>query len=126
MSVDRYVHKKGGVYDVISEGKVQTENGLFDMDNVVIYRSLSDGSIWVRGADEFFDGRFTAIARIDEPKDPIGYDVLMDLQHKLVAKIRAKEDHQPIFNLWHELSNLYPEADRVIAERWGRKSESEA
>ncbi|MBX8828237.1 DUF1653 domain-containing protein, partial [Ochrobactrum sp. SFR4] len=53
-------------------GKMQTERwiepgiypkpGIADMREVVIYRSVDDGSLWVRPREEFDDGRFIALA----------------------------------------------------------------
>ena len=66
--VDRYQHRKGGIYDVLGEARIQSDIPLTDMDEVVIYQSLEDGSLWARRKDEFFDGRFKAIARIGVEK----------------------------------------------------------
>ena len=53
--------KTKGLYSRVGVGKVQTTDGLLDMDEVVIYRSTRDGSWWVRGKKEFEDGRFAAL-----------------------------------------------------------------
>jgi len=59
-----YRHKKRGtIYTVIGEGKLQcSANELLDDAPVVIYRG-EDGQLWVRGVQEFHDGRF-------EPAEP--------------------------------------------------------
>lgn len=52
-------HKKRGTsYEVLGIGKVQSAVALWDNDEVVIYRGKSDGKLWARKKDEFFDGRF--------------------------------------------------------------------
>jgi hypothetical protein len=54
-----YRHKKTGrVYrllDIAVDEKTQNE--------LVVYRSIEDGIIWVRNHHEFFDGRFEKIPR---------------------------------------------------------------
>ena len=51
-------HKKtGGLYTVLY-GQATLEA---DLSDVVVYRALSDGRIWVRPASEFFDGRFEMV-----------------------------------------------------------------
>lgn len=118
--IKRYKHYKGGIYDVLGEGHIQSEIPLYDMDEVVIYRSTQDFTLWPRRKSEFYDGRFTAIAEVDVKEDPLGYDVLMDLMHKIVNKIRKGEDHQPLQDLREQLVNLYPEAEITVNSRWGR------
>jgi hypothetical protein len=63
----RWRHVKSGTeYEVIGAGKMQAFNwhdtaGTIDMREVVIYRSLDDGSLWARPIDEFYDGRFEQV-----------------------------------------------------------------
>lgn len=67
---DRYRHlKRGSTYSLVGDGRVQTEVPLRDMDEVVIYRSEEDGTLWVRPPTEFHDGRFS---RILEGGDSVG------------------------------------------------------
>jgi len=83
-SAARWKHvKRGTEYEVIGVGKMQTENwhttsleeyqlcgdvrwerevdASADMREVVIYRCLADGSLWVRPREEFYDGRFVQV-----------------------------------------------------------------
>lgn len=62
----------GGTYIVLFIGKMQTKHWLdgepdtreagdllsVDMEPVVVYYSVKDGSVWVRPQKEFEDGRF--------------------------------------------------------------------
>jgi hypothetical protein len=64
-------HKKRGTeYVLMGVGKMQAENWQvsvdgfdqsIDMREVAIYRSVDDGSLWVRPIEEFNDGRFEAL-----------------------------------------------------------------
>lgn len=60
-----YRHKKtGGIYRIINIGIQEAT-----LESVVIYSDASLGTIWVRPAREFFDGRFeiyTGSAEADE------------------------------------------------------------
>lgn len=71
--------KRGSEYVLIGIGRMQAENwevcetaatdepshgASVDMAEVAIYRSVDDGSLWVRPREEFEDGRFVEIARI--------------------------------------------------------------
>lgn len=50
----RYQHKKsGGVYIVLAEGRNEA-----DLTEVVIYKNVHSGAVWVRPRSEFVDGRF--------------------------------------------------------------------
>lgn len=67
-----YRHKKRGTeYMLIGFGKMQAKNWhdkewpsdhiSVDMREVAIYRSVDDGSLWVRPREEFEDGRFEKV-----------------------------------------------------------------
>ncbi|MEO9297606.1 hypothetical protein [Devosia alba] len=67
--------KRGTDYVLIGIGKMQTEDWFWvrgsrelvpvDMDEVAIYRSVDDGSLWVRPKGEFEDGRFVALSALE-------------------------------------------------------------
>jgi hypothetical protein len=53
--------KRGSTYTIRSTATLQcSADPKHDNEAVVIYQA-DDGSVWVRPADEFFDGRFEAI-----------------------------------------------------------------
>lgn len=63
-------HKKRGTeYVLIGFGKLQAEMWVdwnsepVDMREVAVYRSVDDGSLWVRPREEFEDGRFEVLAQ---------------------------------------------------------------
>jgi hypothetical protein len=70
-SIPTHRHKKrGSEYVLIGYGKMQSEEWVddgdlcrsVDMREVAIYRSVADGSLWVRPREEFEDGRFEVLA----------------------------------------------------------------
>lgn len=54
-------HRKGGLYRELMRGQHER-----DLAPVVVYKSMNDGRIWVRYADEFDDGRFTPLAELPQ------------------------------------------------------------
>lgn len=120
--VDRYKHRKGGVYDVIAQAKVQTSVPLLDMDDVVVYQSIVDNSFWVRSPMEFNDGRFTAVARV-KTGDPIGYDVIMEMTRMVVKAVKENdlEKAKSLNETMREIERLFPEATQLIENRWGKR-----
>lgn len=62
-------HKKRGTeYVLIGYGRMQSENWIdkrtgksIDMEEVAMYRSVDDGSLWPRPREEFEDGRFEVL-----------------------------------------------------------------
>lgn len=64
--------KRGSEYVLIGIGKMQAERWCkpiggdagpsIDMEEVAIYRSVDDGSLWVRPREEFDDGRFEPVS----------------------------------------------------------------
>ena len=58
--LDLYQHNKTGKMYVL------LHNGLLEHDKtpIAVYRSIIDGTVWVRPSDEFFDGRFTRIGSV--------------------------------------------------------------
>lgn len=46
-------NKTQGLYQILAIGKEES-----DLTDVVIYKSLKDGQVWVRNKEEFLDGRF--------------------------------------------------------------------
>jgi hypothetical protein len=59
---NRWRHKKrGSTYTEIGRGKLQSSYGVGTLEeglDMVVYRDDVDGSLWIRAADEFEDGRF--------------------------------------------------------------------
>lgn len=45
--------KTGGYYEILGTGLLESSK-----EPMVIYRSLQDGTVWIRSEKEFFDGRF--------------------------------------------------------------------
>lgn len=54
----------GGTYVEVGRGRMQTNEPLPDMAEVVIYRSETDSHLWARPVDEFEDGRFAALSPV--------------------------------------------------------------
>ncbi len=63
---ERWRHKKRGTtYEIVGLAKLQYSGRLDDMTPMIVYRSESDGSLWVRSEKEFGDGRFE---RLSDPQ----------------------------------------------------------
>lgn len=56
--------KSGGLYIIIAQEATIEETET----PAVVYKSLTDGRVWVRPNMEFFDGRFHPVLRRDVPK----------------------------------------------------------
>lgn len=55
--------KSGGLYEIITGARYEPTT-----EDVVVYRCLADGLVWVRSHKEFFDGRFEKVRT--EPYGP--------------------------------------------------------
>lgn len=92
----RWRHKKrGSTYVEIGHAKLQTTppNTLADYDEMVIYRSEADGSLWCRARSEFEDGRFECLA----PQPPAPAEGVPDVSvtiERARQEIFEKEPHQ--------------------------------
>ncbi|MBH0113239.1 3'-5' exoribonuclease [Novosphingobium sp. YJ-S2-02] len=53
--------RRGGLYDVLGQGELQSARQIAEGESMTVYRSLIDGRIWVRPSAEFRDGRFSPV-----------------------------------------------------------------
>lgn len=53
--------KRGTTYRILHDARFQAYESCHDMERVVVYQCIEDGSVWVRPYDEFMDGRFQPI-----------------------------------------------------------------
>lgn len=65
----RWRHKKRGTtYRIAEPVTIQCETPIRDAEVLVAYRADADGTLWARRPDEFYDGRFEAVAA--RPRQP--------------------------------------------------------
>lgn len=63
-SLPRYKHiKTGGTYELLSAGEDEHQRSM-----VAVYRGESDGKVWTRPWNEFFDGRFEELPALPNEK----------------------------------------------------------
>lgn len=53
-----YLHNNGNLYEILSIGLLERT-----LESMVTYKDIETGVIWVRPAEEFFDGRFKEVYR---------------------------------------------------------------
>lgn len=61
--------KRGGEYEIVGPARLQTNSALYDMAALVVYRHVYSTNLWVRGRDEFYDGRFIRTALLSRASD---------------------------------------------------------
>jgi hypothetical protein len=121
--------KRGSEYVLIGIGKMQAErwqSGEYvsqadidrytaaeinarlgvDMREVAIYRSVDDGSLWVRPREEFEDGRFTALASPPSPAEVTFQD--------RVAEAHVALFHDDPTDLPERRDRFYEEATEAV------------
>lgn len=87
----RMRHKKRGtVYEVIDEADLQTEKPLSDYAVVVVYRDPSNGRLWVRPREEFYDGRFEEV-----PADGQEVTTVGEYAARAIAREKARIEDVP-------------------------------
>lgn len=61
----RWLHSKGGTYTLLFSSAVLESNGT----RYCVYQSESNGTVWLRPFDEFYDGRFVQIQEKEKDHD---------------------------------------------------------
>ncbi len=58
-----YKHRKRGTnYELVGQATVQASiHAIHEGDQVVVYRALDGGRLWIRPVKEFHDGRFEKV-----------------------------------------------------------------
>lgn len=56
-------YKTKGEYEIMELGKLQVKDEKLDMEECVVYRSLSDGLIWIRPLQDFVEDIGEGVAR---------------------------------------------------------------
>ena len=65
-----------------------------------------------------------ALAQQQRPRDPVSYRSMMELMHRFVEELKdnGKTDRSDaLFALREAMMAEFPEAERIIHERWGAK-----
>lgn len=107
--VKRWRHKKrGSTYTEIGRATLQTANvmRLGDMLEMTVYRSEDDGSLWVRSAREFEDGRFERLS----DAQPLAQCFDPDREQRIAELIAAAEDTLSIFEMGDEANTVGSDA----------------